>query len=473
MSKALEKKYNKGVFIFHRDLRITDNIGLYELCQKCEKVYTLFIFTPEQVTDINKYKSNNSVQFMIESLKDLYDEIKHTDGELITLFGNYNRMIMYIIDIIKPECIGFNKDYTSYAINRELKTTETCKKNNIDVIVSQDYYLYEPGTVKTGSGDFYKKFTPFYTTVLPIHVKQPVKKTTSNKFAIFHDKHKFMNYITLNDSLKKFVKNTGYNNMVIGGRKNGIIQLKNTIKTQKKYDKLRDILNINTSLLSAYIKFGCISIREVYYIFKNNFGRGSELLRQLIWREFYAHILYGYPHVIGHSFNKKYDDLEWVKNKKFLKAWQEGKTGFPIVDACMRQLNQTGWMHNRGRLITASFLVKDLLIDWQDGEQYFATKLTDYDVASNNGNWQWVAGTGVDSMPYFRIFNPWLQSEKFDKDAEFIKKWVPELKDVEIKDIHEWYDACIDDKYKHVKYPKPIVNITEQKTKILDIYKNA
>ena len=228
---------------------------------------------------------------------------------------------------------------------------------------------------------------------------------------------------------------------------------------------MRNILKCNTSILSAYIKFGCISIREVYHFFKDTFGLSSELIRQLIWRDFYAHVLFAYPNVLDKSSNK----IKWMKNKGYFDKWCSGNTGFPIIDACMRQLNNTGWMHNRGRLVTSCFLVKTLLLDWREGEKYFANKLIDYDVASNNGNWQWISGTGVDSMPYFRTFNPWTQSENYDNDAEYIKQWVPELNDVEPKDIHNWDEMY--KKYKDINYPKPIVEFRKQRIKSLELYK--
>ena len=253
--------------------------------------------------------------------------------------------------------------------------------------------------------------------------------------------------------------------LITGGRTNALKQLKDTKNTQQKYDQMRNILTHNTSLLSAYIKFGCVSVREVYHYFKDMFGLSSEIMRQLIWRDFYAHVLFAYPNVLDKNSNK----IKWMKNKGYLDKWRTGNTGYPVVDACMRQLNKTGWMHNRGRLITSCFLVKTLLLDWKEGETYYATKLIDYDVASNNGNWQWISGTGVDSMPYFRTFNPWTQSEKYDKDAEYIKKWVPELVDVEPKDIHNW--NVMFNNYKSINYPKPIVEFSKQRTKSLELYK--
>ena len=265
--------------------------------------------------------------------------------------------------------------------------------------------------------------------------------------------------------MKKFTT-VNPNILVHGGRTNAITQLKVAAKNIKNYPRTHNELSQPTSQLSAYIKFGCISIREVYKTFRSK----HDFIRQLFWRDFYANILYSFPQVLGHALKPNYNKVRWHHNTNWFNAWTKGETGFPVVDAGMRELNETGYMHNRARLITSSFLIKTLLIDWQKGEQYFAKKLTDYDPASNNGNWQWTAGSGADSQPYFRIFNPWLQGENFDPNCEYIKKWVPELKDVPVKDILHWEDTY--SQYKNIKYPRPICNYEEQKDKALTMYKS-
>ena len=223
---------------------------------------------------------------------------------------------------------------------------------------------------------------------------------------------------------------------------------------------------MNTSLLSAPIKFGCVSIREVYHTLKHN----TQLIRQLYWRDFYSQIMYHFPRVLGHALKPNYDRIKWPQHEKWFEAWTQGKTGFPVVDAGMRQLVETGWLHNRGRLIVASFLVKTLMIDWRKGEKFFAQTLTDYDPANNNGNWEWIMGGGADSQPFFRIFNPWEQSKHFDPDAEYIKKWVPELREVDPKAIHHWDTEWSN--YKNVGYVKPICDYKTQKDAVLKLYKS-
>jgi deoxyribodipyrimidine photo-lyase len=456
--------YENGLFIFRRDLRIEDNIALANACSKCKNVYTCFIFTPEQVGKQNKYKSNSSVQFMIESLEDLSNEIRTHGGKLCLFYGKNKRVISYLIKKLDINAIFFNKDYTPYALSRDSEVEELCNKHNIQYVMSEDYYLYEPGTIKNGSNTYYKKFTPFYDLVLQKKVDTPI---SINKHKLESTTTHFDYQITIQDAHNNFYKY--HDNIIVkGGRTSGIIQLRHTGQTQYHYKETRNNLSTNTSLLSAYIKFGCISVREVYHYFVKSFGKNSEILRQLIWREFYAHLLYGYPQLLDQKVN---NTIRWPYTEEYLNAWMKGKTGFPVVDACMRQLNAIGWMHNRGRLIASSFLVKTLLIDWRFGEQYFAKHLVDYDVASNNGNWQWISGTGVDSMPYFRVFNPWTQSEKFDTDAIYIKKWIPELKNVDAKDLHNWNESCFLQKYSSIKYPKPIVDFDEQRKKFLELYK--
>ena len=459
--------YEKGLFIFHNDLRTSDNIGLFHASKECKELYVCFIFTPEQAGNSNKYRSNNAIQFMIESLEDLADEVDKCGGKLNFFYAHQNRIIEEYITTLKIECLYFNRFYTPYAMNRDKEASQICKKHNIECKMYDEYYLYTIGSITGSGGEVYKKFTPFYEKVLHIKVDNPVKKQLHN---IVKTKTNFDNTITLDEAFRKFVKHNP-NILVHGGRNNGLKQLKKSLVEQKDYDNTRDFLNNNTSHLSAYIKFGCLSIREVYHAYKDKYGVKHELLRQLIWRDFYANLLYAYPETMNHSYTFK--NLKWKKSKVEFEKWCDGETGVPMVDASMRQLNSTGYMHNRGRMVVANFLVKTLFIDWREGAQYFAQKLTDYDVANNSLNWQNIASTGVYSTPYFRDMSPWIQSKKFDKDAEFIKKWIPQLKTVESKDIHNWETAYKLDKYKSLHYPKPIVEYSEEKKRVLSYYSDC
>ena len=467
------KKIPVGLFIFHRDFRLFDNTGLIKASRQCDKLYTCFIFTPEQVGKSNDYRSQNSIQFMIESLNELSTDISNQGGELMTFYGKQQVILRNLIQSLNINCVFFNKDYTPYAIERTNQTVSLCDKLLIECKTYSDYYLYEPGSIKTGSsqnGNAYKKYTPFYNAVIDLQVEPPKRNKIFNlaKNQDYTSQYK----ISLKDAMNNFTK-INENILVHGGRTHGKNRLKMALREQLHYDDTRDFFINRTTFLSAYIKFGCLSIREVYHFFKKAFGLKHGLIRELLWREFFAHVLYAYPNVVGKSYQKIYKNLNWSRNMLYFDKWKNGQTGFPIVDACMRELNTTGYMHNRGRMTVASFLIKTLMIDWRWGEKYFAQKLTDYDLASNNGNWQGISGTGVDMKPYFRDMNPWIQSEKFDKLAEYIKKWVPELNDVSPQDIHKWDEMCENPKYKSIKYPQPIVNYHQQKMKMLEFYKNT
>ena len=455
--------FDNGLFIFRRDLRIVDNHGLHLLHQKCKNIYTIFIFTPEQVTNTNKYKSDNAIQFMIESLADLSREIGKKGGHLYTLYGHNEKVVADIIREFKINIVCFNLDITPYARERDEKIIHLCEKMETYVMYDWDYYLLEPDQVFNGTGEPYQKFTPYYERALKVGVETP-KKITHFKFTKGpkHLNHK----ISLDEAFKKFIKENP-NILVHGGREEALKTLKIALKTQKHYSETHNDLIRPTTLLSAYIKFGCLSIREVFYAFKNN----KVLVRQLYWREFYSQIMYHFPNVLDKPLKPNYAKIKWHNNEKWFDSWCKGKTGFPIVDAGMRELVATGWMHNRGRLIVASFFVKTLLLDWKKGEKFFAQNLTDYDPANNNGNWEWIMGGGADSQPFFRIFNPWEQGKNFDPDCEYIKRWVPELRDLEPEVIHNWDEEWSN--HKKIDYIKPICDYKKQKELVLKMYKNA
>ena len=404
------------IFLFRRDFRIHDNLAFNRLVAECGNkwIFPMFIFNPAQIyAKNNPYFSNNCVQFMIESLDDLDKHIHvnyyESDG------GNGSSGDIGVLTALskkyKIKTVAYNKDYSPFAIKRDGIIEEWAAGHGIRIITEEDYTLYPMGAIRNNKDEPYKVFTPFYKKSLAIKVK-PVSNGgggVSVLNVIKHikgfDKHR---YYEPNDDIA-----------VRGGREKGLERFK---KIMTDYAKTRDYPAMDkTTRLSAYIKFGCVSIREVYYNYKNV----KELQRELLWREFYANILYYFPHVLGNAFKEQYDNVKWTNNKEWFKRWCQGKTGYVMVDAGMAQLNKTGWMHNRLRMITAMFLTKDLLIDWRWGEKYFATKLVDYDPASNNGGWQWSASTGTDSQPYFRIFNPDLQLKRYDKDYEYIRTWIP------------------------------------------------
>jgi len=459
----MPKKYENGLFVFRRDLRVVDNKGLYLANHICNKIHPIFIFTPEQVTASNAFKSDNAVQFMIESLQDLSSQIDKMEGKLNCFYGENDEVIERCIKEFDIQVVCFNVDYSPYAVKRDAGIIKVCKKLGIEVETAHDYYLQPPGTIRNGSGATYQKFTPFYQTALREKVELPMAaKPIHFSGRISH----LPNTITLANAYRRFTSENP-DILVHGGRKNAIKQMRIAAKNIKSYQKTRDHLVQSTSELSAHIKFGCVSIREVHNAFRTNEG----FIRQLYWRDFYANVMYSFPHVIGSAMKPNYRHIKWNYNAGWFKKWCDGMTGFPVIDAGMRQLNSTGYMHNRSRLLVSCFLVKTLLISWEKGEKYFARKLTDYDPASNNGNWQWIAGTGADSQPYVRVFSPWEQAKHYDPDCEYIKKWIPELREVANKDILDWESTH--SKYTGVKYPKPMVDYQKQKDLALKMYSSV
>ena len=445
----------KSIFIFRRDYRLKDNIGLLNCYQNSKDIYPIFIFTPEQITN-NNYKSDNAVQFLIESLKDLN---KDTDNKLNLFYGNHIEVLKSLKNDLNIDKIFTNTDYTPYAIKRDEELEKFCKDNSIEFNKSHDICLFPPGSMKQ-----YKVFTPYYRYILNKSIPKVTKKIKKNKFLKIN-KNKFL--IDFKETDKYFTYNKNLN--VNGGRKNGK-KIMNSIKKFDKYDITRDVLNLKTTHLSGYLKFGCLSIREVSHKIIKELGLKHPLFRQIIWREFHYQLEYFNKDRFGKNMIEKYDNMKWDKNT-LLQKWKDGQTGYPVVDSGMRQMNATGFMHNRCRMITASFLCKTLGIDWREGEKYFAQKLLDYDVYVNNSNWQNISSTGFGSSPYFRIFNPWTQSQKFDKQCKYIKKWIPELKNVDNKDIHSWDKSY--KKYPFASYPSPILDYKQSREKILKMYKNV
>lgn len=461
-----------AIMWFRRDLRLEDNTAFIDALKHADVIIPIFIFTRGQVTNKNPYKSDKSIQFMVQSLKDLDNQLFSLFGaKLFTFYGENNEVLQSLINKNNVTDLYLNTDYTPFSKHRDYEIEKICSKYGVSFNPSHDICLLTPGSIKTGSGDTYQKFTPFYNKYLDIKIPQPQK--ISKKYTFSFKKRISYNIdfeFKYDSQYGRFIE-YNENSLLIGGRNRALERLKQ-LKHFKNYENTRNDLTKNTTFLSAYLKYGCISVREVYAILLRQFGKTHPLIRQLVWRDFYIHLLDAFPRVLnGESLKQKYDTIKWENNNSLFNAWKKGVTGYPIVDANMRMLNNVGFMHNRGRLIVASFLVKTLLIDWRWGEKYFAQQLIDYDPAANNGNWQWVSGSGADSQPYFRIFNPWSQSAKHDIDAEFIKKWIPELSSVDAKHIHQWNTWCKDNRYSNIKYPEPIVDYGLMRTKALALYK--
>ena len=433
-----------NLFIFHRDLRIEDNLGLIEL-SKYGKIVALFIFTPSQIKT-NEYFSSNSFQFMCESLYDLREKIRDNGGELYFEYGEQIDVIRKIQRKHKIDRIGFNLDYTPYARRRDEELVDFCLEKKIEVVTAEDYLLAPMGTFLKKDGSPYLIYGPF-KDIVTMKQKPNYTKITFER-------------VDIGGYTPSYKENMDI--VVRGGRDEGLKHLK-----IKGYE--HNLLKHRTTELSAYIKFGCVSIREAYWACSNTVFRS-----QLIWREFFFYIGCYFPDILdkGVAFKSKYDAIKWNTNDKWLKAWQEGKTGYPIIDACMRQMNTSGYMHNRGRLIASNFLNRIMGMNWRLGEKYFATQLVDYDPLVNNGNWQWIASTGCDTKPYFqRLFNPWLQGERYDKDCEYIKQWIPELRDIPAKHLHKWDKYYMEYDLDKIGYIAPVVDYQEGRKNSLKMYR--
>ena len=449
-----------SLFIFRLDLRIKDNTALIKCFEKSKNIYPCFIFEPNQISpQENPYFSNNCVQFMIETLEELYN---YSENKLLFFHGNTEKVIDYLIKSLDINSVFVNQDYTPYSIERDKSISYLCAKHNIEFNSFEDLLLTPIESIKKGDGTPYSTFTSYLNKATEISVPPPNNK----KIKFNYPEIKKIKYQLKKKDLKKFYKQNLHIN-VRGGRKNAIDILK-TIKLQKDYNKLRGLCSYKSTHLSAHMKFGTVSVREVYHSFVTELGKGTDLIKQLYWRDFYYNLVYQFPETFTKKVGLKkiYRSFPWSKDKtKFLK-WCVGETGFPIVDASMKNLNKTGYMPNRSRLIVANFLTKILRIDWTWGENYFARQLVDYSVSNNLGNWQWVASIGADYQN--RIYNPMSQSLKSDPECEYIKEWLPVLKDIPNKDVHNWST-----KYNNytIEYPKPIVNYPEEYKKSKELFK--
>jgi deoxyribodipyrimidine photo-lyase len=465
--------------LIHRSLRLNDNTSLItQLKEIAPNVIPIFIFTPEQINN-NEYFSNGSVQFMIESLHELSNEIKKKKGKLYFYYGDNMKVLNSIKNNMSIESISFNKEYTPYGKQRNDEIENWCTENNIVCINKEDYSLFNLTDKESHKidGTPYLVYTPFMRNAMEKLKVRQVDKFKSFKFKIVKKLEEIKYYINEIEIDKFYKLNPDIN--VHGGRKAALTIL-NNIDKFKDYSKCRDYFNYNTTHLGAYIKFNTLSIREVYHKIVKKLGKTSNLIRQLLWREFYLTIYYNFPRMLqgqikgqNKSFKEKYDNIKWSHNKKHIDAFLEGKTGFPIVDACVRDINKRNFMHNRGRMIVASFLAKDLHLDFKWIEKWFATRLVDYDPISNSGGVQWCVGNGTDAQPWFRIFNPWTQQLKFDQNCEFIYSQIPELKKVNPKDIHNWFKPDVRSKYTNINYSDPIVNHDEERLNTIEKYKEA
>ncbi len=457
--------YKKSIFIFRRDLRLYDNIGLHKALKESQAVIPLFIFDPAQVTTKNRYKSNRAMRFMLESIIDLEKQLKKRNAHLYVFYGNPTTVLQNLFTTIAIDAVFINYDYTPFSITRDAAIQKLCAKNHITYSATHDELINSPTAILKDNGKPYTMFTPYFKKTQQYEIAMPV-----NKKPLAHFYTKTIKQAAKKQVLfKKILPNKQDKPRLIGGRTTGKALLKN-LSTLKKYVFEHDIPILDsTSHLSPHLKFGTISIREAIDQAHKTLGEKHPLIRQFFWRDFFTQIAYHFPYIFGEACKKNYAKLTWGKNPEAFKRWCNGTTGFPIVDAGMRELNATGYINNRMRMIVASFLTKDLHIDWRMGERYFATQLIDYDPSVNNGNWQWVASTGCDAQPYFRIFNPWQQQKKFDKDCCYIKQWVPELKNIPVKIIHAWHK---NHGQQETDYPEPMLDHAQERRISITAFKN-
>ena len=425
-----------SIFWFRRDLRLKDNHGLYRALESEKKVLPIFIFD-EDILDLLENKSDKRVDFIVQGLQTLNSFLKSKNKGIKIFKGKPLEIYKKLTENYEIEAVYSNEDYEPYAIKRDQEIADFLASKNINFHQFKDQVIFHKDEIVKADKKPYTVYTPYSKLWLNEFQKVDLQGFPSEK--------KLDNLLDIPfEELK--IEDIGFQ------KTNLAFEIPEAdLHIIKTYEETRNFPAVKgTTQLGVHLRFGTISVRKLAKIAKEN---NLTFLKELIWREGFMQILYHFPKVVNHSFKSKYDAIPWENNPEFLEKWKAGKTGFPIVDAGMRELNATGFMHNRVRMITASFLIKHLLTDWRIGEAYFAEKLMDYDLSANNGNWQWCASSGCDAAPYFRIFNPDEQQKKFDPDFKYIKKWIPEF----------------GTKY----YPKPIVEHKKAREKVLKVYKEA
>jgi len=426
-----------SIFWFRRDLRLHDNKGFFRALQSEEKILPIFIFDTEILKKIPK--DDARISFIFSELKAMNTHLESFETEIKMFHGNPKDIFKSLLNKFKIVKVYTNHDYEPYAIKRDLVIKELLAKNKIDFQTYKDQVIFERNEITKKDGKPYVVYTPYSKKWLEKYQTSKPEYYPSEDYLIRLYKKTKSKIITLSD-LGFIETNIPIKNYIFNSR---IIN---------EYEETRNFPALdNTSKLGPHLRFGTVSIRQM--VSRADEQENKIFLKELIWREFFMQILWHFPHTHKNSFKSKYDRIIWRNNEEEFKKWCDGNTGYPMVDAGMRQLNKTGFMHNRVRMLVGSFLCKHLLIDWRWGEAYFAEKLHDYEMSSNVGNWQWVAGTGVDASPYFRIFNPTSQIQKFDKELKYIKKWVPD--------------------FQELTYPSPMVEHKFARERCLKTYKDA
>ena len=395
-------------FWFRRDLRLEDNVGLFYALESKYPVIPLFIFD-EAILD-SLPKNDARVGFIHDSLSNINQKLQELGSSLLVKTGKTNAIWQVLLKEFDVKEVFFNKDYEPYAINRDSVICELLESNKTACFSFKDQVIFEEKEITKADGLPYTVFTPYKNKWL-----EQCKKTAP--LQEYDITEKFYNFHKSNFTFPTLEQ--------IGFEKSSIKVIPHNLKNVSNYHETRDFPALDsTTHLSPHLRFGTVSIRKLVNWAAN---KNEVFLSELIWREFFMQILFSFPRVVTHNFKSAYDGIQWRNNEEDFKRWCSGTTGYPMVDAGMRELNETGYMHNRVRMVVASFLCKHLLINWQWGEAYFAEKLLDFELSANVGNWQWAAGTGCDAAPYFRVFNPEIQLKKFDEKGIYIRKWIPEF----------------------------------------------
>ena len=455
---------NLGIFWFRQDLRLYDNLALNDLINRSNKILPLYILD-------DRIKLGGASKWWLQkSLESLNSSLKARGSKLYCLKGSPLKILNYLANEYNIQNISWNRLYDNYSIERDSQIKKNLKYKNVLINSFKGSLINEPWTIKNKSDSFFKVFTPYWNKCLEegnsITLCEPPKiiKTLITKI------HKS---VSVND-LKLYPKEKKWTELLnlhwVPGEKKAF-EIFNDFKnkTINDYDEGRDRPDQNnTSKLSPYLHFGEISPERIFVEVQQqqagNEKSKKKFIAEIGWREFSYNLLYNYPNIRTEAIQEKFKKFPWKKNTKFLKKWQEGTTGYPIVDAGMRQLYQTGWMHNRVRMIVGSFLCKNLLIHWWEGEKWFYDTLLDADLASNSAGWQWIAGCGADAAPYFRVFNPVIQGLKFDPNGNYVKKFIPEINKIPSNLIHSPWELSLEDQKKYnciigKNYPKPVVNL--------------
>jgi len=471
-------QYEKSLVWFRRDLRDFDHAALYNALKTSSQVFCIFVFDTE-ILDLLINKQDRRVEFIWESVKELKAALQANGGDLIVMHGKARELIpMYALQA-NIHAVFANRDYEPSAVARDAEVAAKLAQNNIEFHSFKDQVLFEKDEVLSLSNKPYSVFTPYKNAHLKKLDDFYLKPYSVDRY--IHNLARVEQSELIGLESMRFVRTNLADMRLPTGMSGGAQLFADFEERMHQYKDARNFPAIKgVSYLSVHLRFGTVSVRHLARQARNHANAGSQTwLNELIWRDFYFQILHHHPQVAtGKAYKAEFGSLPFPNDEALFKAWCEGKTGYPLIDAAMRQINSTGFMHNRLRMVVASFLVKDLLIDWRWGERYFAEHLIDFDLSANNGGWQWAASTGCDAQPWFRIFNPITQSERFDAAGKFIRKYVPELTNCSDKEIHApWQMSSLMQQSCNViigkDYPTPIVDHATQRALALDLYKNC